>query len=61
MILKQRLFTNMFFRNMLADFGNRSADSTTPGKFTPYFRFKSLLANYWQKQKKSLFGDFTSD
>jgi hypothetical protein len=46
-----KVFTNMFFRNMLADFGNRSADSSTPGKFSPYFRFKSLLANYWQKQK----------
>lgn len=44
MILKQRLFSNMFLRNMLADFGNRSIDSTTPGNFTPYFQYR--LGNY---------------
>src|SRR3990170_1006390 len=40
MILKQRLFTNMFLRNMLADFGNRSAYSRLPGSFIPYFQYK---------------------
>jgi hypothetical protein len=40
MILKQRLFSNMFLRNMLADFGNRSAYSRQPGKFIPYFQYK---------------------
>lgn len=29
----------MFFRNMLADFGSRTADSNK-GKFTPYFKYK---------------------
>jgi len=40
MILKQRLFSNMFLRNMLADFGNLSAYSRQPGKFIPYFQYK---------------------
>jgi hypothetical protein len=40
MVLKQRLFSNMFLRNMLADFGNRSAYSRQPGKFIPYFQYK---------------------
>src|SRR5215204_4345022 len=43
MILKQRLFTNMFLRNMLADFGKRSANSTN-GKPTPYFQYR--IGNY---------------
>lgn len=42
--LKQRLFSNMFFRNMLADFGERSAYSKTPGGFVPYFQYK--IGNY---------------
>jgi hypothetical protein len=40
MISKQRLFTNMFLRNMMADFGNRSADYNTPGKYIPYFQYR---------------------
>ena len=40
MISKQRLFSNMFLRNMLADFGNRSAYSKTTGTFIPYFQYK---------------------
>ncbi|MBN8852397.1 MAG: hypothetical protein BGO55_01460 [Sphingobacteriales bacterium 50-39] len=37
---KQILFSNMFWRNMLADFGGRSGYDRTPGNFTPYFRYK---------------------
>lgn len=37
--MRQRLFSNMFIRNMLTDFGNRSAESNK-GKCTPYFQFK---------------------
>lgn len=40
MKLKQRLFSNMFLRNMLADFGNRTAYSTSPTTITPYFQYK---------------------
>jgi hypothetical protein len=38
--LKQRLFSNMFLRNMLTDFGERSTYSDVPGNFTPYFQYK---------------------
>lgn len=38
--LKQRLFSNMFLRNMLTDFGERSTGSKTPGNFTPYFQYR---------------------
>jgi hypothetical protein len=44
MILRQTLFTNMFLRNMLADFGNRSADCKIPGNFTLYFQYR--IGNY---------------
>jgi hypothetical protein len=37
---KQKLFSNMFFRNVLADFGERSAYTKTPGNFIPYFQYK---------------------
>ena len=30
----------MFFRNMLADFGERSGYSKSPGNFNPYFQYK---------------------
>ena len=40
MNLKQKLFSNMFLRNMLASFGNRSAYSKDPGSFVPYFQYK---------------------
>jgi hypothetical protein len=40
MNFKQKLFSNMFVRNMLADFGERSAYSKTPGDFTAYFQYK---------------------
>jgi hypothetical protein len=30
----------MFFRNMLADFGERSGNSKIPGNFNPYFQYK---------------------
>lgn len=39
MALKQKLFSNMFLRNMLADFGFRSTYSTKKGGFTPYFQY----------------------
>lgn len=40
MSLKRWLFSNMFFRNMLADFGGRSAYSKEPGGFVPYFHYR---------------------
>lgn len=40
MRLKQKLFSNMFLRNMLADFGGRTAYSRASGNFTPYFQYK---------------------
>ena len=40
MNLKRWLFSNMFFRNMLADFGGRSAYSREPGGFVPYFKYR---------------------
>jgi hypothetical protein len=40
MTWKQKLFSNMFFRNMLADLGERSGNSKIPGDFVPYFQFK---------------------
>jgi len=40
MNLKQKLFSNMFLRNMLASFGNRSAYTKDPGSFVAYFQYK---------------------
>lgn len=40
MTLKQRLFTNLFLRNMLSDFGSRSAYSLSEKNFVPYFEYK---------------------
>jgi len=40
MNLKEKLLSNMFFRNMLSDFGNRSGYSNKPGNFNPYFQYK---------------------
>jgi len=40
MDLKKSLFSNMFWRNMLADFGARSGYNKTPGNFTPYFLYR---------------------
>jgi hypothetical protein len=40
MILKQRLFSNMFLRNMFADLVGRSAYTKSPGGFEPYFQYK---------------------
>ena len=37
---RKRMFSNMFWRNMLADFGGRSGYDRTPGNFTPYFLYK---------------------
>ncbi len=39
MAWKQKLFSNMFFRNMWADFMSRSFSSST-GNITPYFQYK---------------------
>ena len=36
---KEKLFSNMFFRNMLADFGERSAYSKKPGNFISFFQY----------------------
>lgn len=40
MILKQWLFSSMFFRNMKADLLGRSAYSKKPGSFIPFFQYK---------------------
>src|ERR1700680_2912479 len=40
MAWKQKIFSNMFLRNMLADFGERSGYTKTPGNFIPYFQYK---------------------
>jgi hypothetical protein len=40
MDVKKRLFSNMFFRNMISDLFGRSADQRKPGGFTPYFQYK---------------------
>jgi hypothetical protein len=40
MTLKQKLFSNMFLRNMLADLDTRSAYSPTNNHFIPYFQYK---------------------
>jgi hypothetical protein len=37
---RQRLFSNLFLRNMAADIFGRSAYSTEPGGFTPYFQYR---------------------
>jgi hypothetical protein len=37
---KQKLFSNMFIRNMLTDFGERSGNSKIPGNFNPYFQYR---------------------
>lgn len=56
---KQKIFSNMFFRNMLADFGERSSNSKTSGNFTPYFQYKigenqSDLYLYFPKEPFSI-------
>ncbi|TWI82569.1 hypothetical protein [Chitinophaga japonensis] len=40
MRIKERLFSNIFLRNILADLGFRSAYSTRKGGFIPYFQYK---------------------
>lgn len=40
MRLKERLLSNMFFRNMLSDLFGRGVSSTEPGRFIPYFQYK---------------------
>jgi hypothetical protein len=40
MNLKQKLFSNMFLRNMLASLGSRSAYTKDPGSFVRYFQYK---------------------
>jgi len=40
MNFKQKLFSNIVLRNMLASFGNRSAYDKTAGSFVPYFQYK---------------------
>lgn len=37
---KDTLFSNMFIRNMLADFGGRSASASEDGIVIPYFQYK---------------------
>jgi hypothetical protein len=40
MNLKQKIFSNMFWRNVLASFGERSGYSKNPGGFEPYFQYR---------------------
>jgi hypothetical protein len=40
MSLRRKLFSNIFFRNIIAGFGGRSAYNSAPGSFTPYFQYK---------------------
>lgn len=40
MSLKQRLFTNMFLRNMLGDFGSRSRYYASKNNIIPYFQYR---------------------
>jgi hypothetical protein len=40
MTLRQRLFTNMFLRNMLGDLGNRSPYFVSRDKFISYFQYR---------------------
>ncbi|WP_217601991.1 hypothetical protein [Chitinophaga sp. GbtcB8] len=40
MIWMKRIFSNMFLRNMLRDFGFRTSSSNNHGRFTPYFQYK---------------------
>lgn len=40
MNFRQKLFSNMFLRNMLASFGGRSAYTKDPGSFVRYFQYK---------------------
>jgi hypothetical protein len=37
---KQKFLSNMFLRNALADFGERSTNSKIPGDFIPYFQYR---------------------
>jgi hypothetical protein len=37
---KKRLFSNIFWRNALASFGERSGYSKVPGGFVPYFQYR---------------------
>jgi hypothetical protein len=37
---KKRLFSNIFWRNVLASFGERSGYSKEPGGFVPYFQYR---------------------
>lgn len=46
MSLRKKLFSNIFIRNMIPDLGGRSAYSSSPGAFTPYFQYK--VENYQQ-------------
>lgn len=39
MALKERLFSHIILRNILADLGFRSAYSSEPGAFIPYFQY----------------------
>ncbi len=37
---KKRLFANIFWRNVLASFGERSGYSKKPGGCVPYFQYQ---------------------
>ena len=37
---RQKLYTNIFFRNMLAIFGERSGYTEESGGFVPYFQYR---------------------
>ncbi len=55
MAWKKRLFSNIFWRNVLASFGERSGYSKEPGGFVPYFQYRigdynSDLHLYFRKE-----------
>jgi hypothetical protein len=40
MSLKQKIFSNIFWRNAIADFGGRTVSTKITGNFVPYFQYK---------------------
>ena len=54
MAWKKRLFSNIFWRNVLASFGERSGYSKEPGGFVPYFQYRIgdyNSGNYAQREQ----------
>ncbi|OQP43624.1 hypothetical protein A4H97_33795 [Niastella yeongjuensis] len=58
MSVKERLFSNMFIRNMISDLFGRSGNYQTPGIFSPYFQYKigSYQSDHFLYFQKEPFG-----